>query len=492
MKIRTRISVIFSLSFVVILTATALFYLINFINARKKEVFNYVYTFSRISTRQIINEYEKYCGEAPLLIYRNLYSIFELNPYLNKFYVASTDGRVLFDTDEAKTGYIGVKAVQDSMLKFIKKMEPSYIMQKRNGKFAITVFTPYFDEYGIHRYTVVYVYHMTSELFLIKKTIAEVITILFVAIIISIIIGNIISSRITDNLAKLEKAALSFEKGDFYASFNIKSNDEIGELSRVFERMRVSIQKYIKQMEKTVWELRKLDKMKDEFVANISHELKTPLTSAIGYISMLKQGKLGQIPDEAVGALKITEKNLHELSLKIDSILEDSRLNMDTGYIDRTEFNVAVNLKKCVEKYVPICELKGIQIQWDIPEGDFTIYGSKKEIDNMICNIVDNAVKFTRSGKVEVSIKEARNIKDLVLEFKDTGVGIPKKEIHKIFDRFYQVESSSKRSFGGTGIGLSIVKKIVELHNGSIEIKSKEAEGTIFRVYLPKAGDNDE
>ncbi len=484
MSIRTKISLAYSIMFFLLISLSGILYLKYFIQTNKEDITRHVMNYAEIATPSIIHSYEYYKDASPLLLYREIYPILENNPYLSYVEIISPEGRILFNSQKARMGLKFNKQVPEPLLKATKKLYPSVIISQNS---LVHVFIPYLDEFGNHIYTVHYVNNLTESIIQIKKTVMGILLVIALSIILSFLVSSLIAKGITAKLNRLKDAAMELEKGNLNVNFSIESGDEIGELAAVFENMRKTIKSNIEKLRQTLDELKELDRMKNEFIANVSHELKTPLTSAIGYISLIKKRKIGTVSDEVMGALKIIEKNLNELSLKIDSILQISKFQVGENHLVMKEIDIARIAKRCYENYKPVAGLKNIEIELNADD-ELKIMGDEKSLESMICNLIDNAVKFTNTGKVAIRVKMGTNKKYAVIEVEDTGVGIPEQHLKKVFDRFYQIESSSARRFGGIGLGLSIVKEVVDIHNGMIQIKSKPGKGSLFRILIPAKG----
>lgn len=486
MSLRTKIAVIYSLLFTLTIALSGGFYLNYFLKSNRKSLVKYIVNYAEIATPSVVHSYEFYRETSPLLIYREIYPVIENNPHLEYIEIITPKGTILFNSEEARKGRIRPKKVPDSLYPYIKKMYPTTLF---GNNYTVHVFIPFLDEFGNHLYTVHFVNSIASSLARTGKTLIAIIFIIIVAIVLSIIVSTLIARSITAKIDQLKRAAIEFEKGNLGVKFDIQSKDEIGQLAHVFENMRKTIKSNITKLEQTLKELKELDKIKNEFIANISHELKTPLTAAIGYISLIRRGKIGSASYEVLGALGIVEKNLNELSLKIDSILQITKLKIYRKQIEKKKINLTKIVKKCINNYEPLLQMKNIELKSFLADEEIFINADHKSIESLICNLIDNAVKFTDKGKIMVRLVLGNNKKYVILEVEDTGIGIPKDKLKKIFDRFYQVDSSTMRKYSGIGLGLSIVKEIVDLHNGLIKVKSREGEGTLFKVLLPLKGD---
>ncbi|MBP2029683.1 PAS domain S-box-containing protein [Methanohalophilus levihalophilus] len=232
-------------------------------------------------------------------------------------------------------------------------------------------------------------------------------------------------------------------------------------------------------------DLKSLDKLKNEFLANLTHELKTPLISIKGFSKLLDDGRFGELNEEQKKANSAVVRNSERLKRLIDSLLYIS-LEKEGNYkysFENLDVNDVVN--DAMEIVKIHTEGKDIKIIPSIPETLSPIYGDKERLTTMIVNILDNSIKFIHNeGQVKVTVKEEEN--DIHIKIKDNGIGIPKSKIPRVFDIFYQIDGSTTRSYNGIGLGLHICKKIAEVHNGSVWVKSLEGFGTTTHIRLPK------
>jgi len=224
-----------------------------------------------------------------------------------------------------------------------------------------------------------------------------------------------------------------------------------------------------------ITEVKLSEKNKKNLIINISHELKTPLSIIKGYIETLEE----ELKDsELINFIEIIKKHTDRLIEVLDRMLTISEIESHKIELEELDLEEIIrNVYKLFEKKAKGKNLKFILDIEKVPK----IKGDKLKIEQAIINLVDNAFKFTEKGKVEINLKKIENY--VLIEIKDTGIGIPKEEIDKIFERFYTVDKG--RSKKGIGIGLSIVKQIINQHNGKIEVESKLNEGSSFKISLP-------
>jgi len=237
-----------------------------------------------------------------------------------------------------------------------------------------------------------------------------------------------------------------------------------------------------------ITELRKLERVRTEFVANVSHELKTPLTSIKGFAETLKTGDIDD-KKYAIRFLNIIEDEADRLYRLINDILSLSELEQKKTKSAREEIRVEKTIKEVMSMLKSQSDKKHIELSQNVQEELKNLTGDADKFKQMLINLVDNAIKYTpENGRVRV---EAYNLTDksdrdkVVIKVADNGIGIPKQHITRLFERFYRVDKARSRKVGGTGLGLAIVKHIVILFNGEIEVDSEEGKGTEFRIILP-------
>jgi two-component system phosphate regulon sensor histidine kinase PhoR len=230
-----------------------------------------------------------------------------------------------------------------------------------------------------------------------------------------------------------------------------------------------------------ITEFRALEKTKKDFVVNVSHELRTPLTSIKGFLDTIGP----RAEEENRPYLEIIRRNTERMIAIVDDLLALSELEERGPRIDKTE----VDLKPLAESILEIFEKrardKGLALSLEAPPDLPPIPADAGQMEGLLLNLVDNAVKYTEKGsvKVRLSVRGAH----LVLEVEDTGPGIDAGHLPHIFERFYVVDKSRSKKLGGTGLGLAIVKHIVLAHKGSVDVRSRIGEGTTFSVLLPLA-----
>jgi signal transduction histidine kinase len=236
------------------------------------------------------------------------------------------------------------------------------------------------------------------------------------------------------------------------------------------------------KIKKQASELEEANQAKDEFLSVMSHELRTPLNVITGYAEVLSQGVLGEIQREQLHAVKTISFQSRELLRMINEILQVG--SIEAGKVKATcrEVNISDFLEEVKSGY-EILSKKEILLQWNVPSRLPIVRTDGEKLKHVLQNLINNALKFTENGSVTVSVECSSEV--IEFQVKDTGIGMPQDMLPSIFQMFRQLDSSSTRSYGGSGVGLYIVKKFVDLLGGKIEVESTLGEGSNFMVTLP-------
>lgn len=232
-----------------------------------------------------------------------------------------------------------------------------------------------------------------------------------------------------------------------------------------------------------ITEIRKLEKIRSDFVANVSHELKTPLTSIKGFVETLLEGALEDKQD-CRHFLQIIQDNANRLDSLINDLLDLSYLESKAVSLEKNEVKIKDLVEDILAGFNSQLKKKNITAKSDLPR-DLVIKADKDKIGQVLVNLIDNAIKFNReNGTIRIYSEELGDKIKFFVE--DSGIGIPPKDIPRIFERFYRVDKARSRELGGTGLGLSIVKHIIELHAGLVDVESTEGLASKFWFTLPK------
>lgn len=295
--------------------------------------------------------------------------------------------------------------------------------------------------------------------------------IIFISLVISFILGVIfsvyLSERFLKPIKKLKKMTGEVAKGNFNVQIDKKDipENELGELIENFNKM--------------VKELNKNEMLKSDFIGNVSHEFKTPLSVIQGYTTLLQDENLSD--NDKTKYTTIILEATKRLTTLVNDILKISKIENQKVSVVYENFSLDEQIRESILSYETLWNEK--QIEFDIILEEININSDKNLLFNVWNNLINNAIKFSNfGGKIEISL--ASENENAVFKIKDYGCGISKDDLPYIFDKFYQVDKSHNSN--GNGLGLALVKKIIEYFNGSINVESKLNEGTTFIVTLKK------
>ena len=286
------------------------------------------------------------------------------------------------------------------------------------------------------------------------------------SIVIILIIYAVLSKVLTRPLINMKEATEKLSKGDFEVTLPYASKDELGELS-------ISIQKLAKDLER-------LKKERNEFLASISHELSTPLTYLIGYAKVAMRKELNE--KERNHYLSIIAEEADGMKDLVKDLLDLARIDENAFTVNKEYFWSQPFLDNIYKLVEPSFINKELKLDFESKE-NFQIFADPLRLQQIVFNLLDNALKYSSNGK-KVRLEAYSLNGKAVISVSDEGIGIPSDEIEFIFDRLYRVEKSRSRVYGGSGIGLSVVKELVEAHGGTIEVESKLGVGSTFKLVI--------
>lgn len=278
-----------------------------------------------------------------------------------------------------------------------------------------------------------------------------------------------LARKMSGPLLEMEQATREIARGNLDVRVNKLPNDELGSLGKAINDLAVETNQYRTN--------------RSELFANISHELRTPITYLKGYANALKNN-LYKTEEERRQYLSIIEtESDHMLRLINDlfdlSKMEEGQINLQLEAVNVIEIIEASILKIEIE-----LEKKGLKLVTEIDRDDLIIYADGNRLEQILINLLVNAIQYTSRGSIYIKAWGYRNTVHVVIE--DTGIGIPEDELPLIFERFHRVEKSRSRDFGGTGLGLAIVKNLVEIQQGAISVSSERNKGTRFELSFPR------
>ena len=243
----------------------------------------------------------------------------------------------------------------------------------------------------------------------------------------------------------------------------------------------------VEQLERRNADIRELDRRKDEFLGNVTHELKTPLVTIRGYSDMLRSERLGELNSRQARAVEVMRKSARRLQEQIDRLLA---FNSNRGYLGELKWErlpLSRLLNDVEEQHEAVAESKGVRLQIERPETSPVLWGDRERLTEVLDNLLSNAIKFSEEGgRVHLRF-EARSAGVLHAVIEDEGCGIPEHALESIFERFSQAHAGVREQYGGSGLGLAIVRSNLDAHGCSIRVESEEGHGARFLFTLPLA-----
>lgn len=287
------------------------------------------------------------------------------------------------------------------------------------------------------------------------------------ALLIGILLSYWTSRRLVSPLQRLTQAVHRVGEGHLDEHVPITTKDEVGQLATAFNSMTDN--------------LKKQERLRKQFTADIAHELRTPLTSIRSYIEAFQDGVL---PADTENLTIINEEIERLVALSSD--LKDLNVaEMGALKPNLAPTNLGELLDKVIVKLSPLIQEKEIQLFWEKPQQPLTVHGDEYLLTRLFYNLIHNGYKYTEPhGQLKIEIEDQAN--KVFVRIRDTGIGIPEDELPYIFERFYRTDKSRSRETGGTGIGLALVLQITQLHHGEINVESNPGQGSLFTILLPK------
>jgi len=324
-----------------------------------------------------------------------------------------------------------------------------------------------------------------------------ILTFISIIVLVSIFVRQVVLRHIR----VLTESASSFMAGDYSVRTNIKSKDEIEELSNAFDNMSENIQKndelmkeklneavgkyvdILEELKEKNVQLESVSKLKTDILDSVSHEIRTPLTKILSFTELLEDRNIFENEEQRKKSMQAIKRNAKNLNHLFNEIITLSRLEHGNYNYHLNTVRPHHMIKDCLKNFESDIETKKLNVDFLVPE-DFTICVDTEGLHLVLNNLIGNAVKYNcEEGSLEVNYFEDEKYKGLI--FKDSGVGIPDDDIDKITRRFFR-SSNVKRDYSGTGLGLSIVLRVLQDHNAVMEVKSIEGEFTEFKVKFPK------
>jgi signal transduction histidine kinase len=295
----------------------------------------------------------------------------------------------------------------------------------------------------------------------------------------TVVAGLFLFAVLTRRIGYVGSTVRSFSQGDYSKRIDLKGSDELAELASTIDTMANTIEENITRLEET-------DKLRRDLIANISHDLRSPLASIRGYLETIVMKFDDLSKAELREYVKTGLDNTEKLNRLVSELLELSKLDANQVELHPEQFSLTDLVLDIVQQYAPTAVAADIKLSADCPERASLAYGDIGLVERAISNLIDNAIKYTPAGGT-VTVVPRWNDAFVELRVSDTGRGIDQEDLPHIFDRFYRVEKSRGLDGGGAGLGLAITKKIVELHDSTLSVHSKLNAGTTFSFLLPSS-----
>lgn len=317
-------------------------------------------------------------------------------------------------------------------------------------------------------------YFLFGLLFSFTRLHFPLFTLFFLAFVLLLI--NLLGSRRNTEIKSVITAIKAIRNTEFKSSEEILLGSNLNELQDEIREMYSKLKDIIDN-------LKKLERVRTEFLGNVSHELRTPIFAIQGYIETLLDGALS---DEKVNKNFLQKANLYTQNLNsllndlIDiSMIESGDMRLSFRYFKLSDF-----INEIVQELEPQAEQKNLELSVILFDEHLQVFGDRNKLKQVFNNLIQNAIKYTETGKIEILVKEEE--KSVLITIKDTGIGIASENIDRIFERFYRIDKDRSREVGGTGLGLAIVKHILEAHGTKIKVVSELGKGASFTFSLRK------
>ncbi len=313
---------------------------------------------------------------------------------------------------------------------------------------------------------------MIKESYIIRTTAIT----LGVALIFAAFVGLISFALLTKRFNRMTEIVKKFEHGEFDERIAIHSDDEVAQLASAFNQMADTI---VANMD----ELRRNDQLRRELIANVSHDLRSPLASMQGYLETILMKESSLSPEKRSKYFKTILENTSSLTKLVDELFELSKFDAKQTQPNPEPFSLSELTQDVVMKYQPEADSRNVRLNASLPKDLPMVKADIAMIERVLSNLIDNALRYTPAdGVVHIDLRRQEDKVHVVVS--DTGRGIPKGELPRIFERFYRVEKSRGRNSGGSGLGLAIASKIVELHDNTLSVESELGKGTSFSFEM--------
>lgn len=314
-----------------------------------------------------------------------------------------------------------------------------------------------------------------SDFYLVYSVVIIILSLLF--LVAGFFLYKYIADRLTEPILNMVTVSRNITQGNFESRIQVSVSDELGMLADSINQM---AEKLVEDIQK----LKKLEQVRSEFLANVSHELKTPIFTIQGFVETLLDGA---IEDESVNKIFLSKIHKNSISLNnlVSDLIEISKIETGELKMKFQPVHLSSLLDELSDDLEPKAKAKNITIKKNMTDPDVMLWADPDRLNQVFTNLITNAIKYSDNGDIVISC-ENRSAKSVLIKIRDHGIGIPQEHLPRIFERFYRVDKHRSKEVGGTGLGLAIVKHIIEAHRSKITVNSTPGEGTEFSFHLTR------
>lgn len=470
------------IGFILLFTIFFIYGLINLnqsIKTTQEEITRGAVSYAELSAKSFAETYDLYFDSGYLKFQELSQDMLSLNSAITQVQIIDINGVIKFDSKYLNDkGYYGSdkeEKVTQSVVDNVIKPEATYAYVDKTNRQLTEIVYPYFTDWQSHPYSIRYLvsYDQVNQM-VNQALIQALILIILLTIFSSLLLSTATNRSILNPLKSVIKLTESISAGDYGKRLEVKTNDEIQDLANSVNHMAETLAQNIKDLEE-------LDKLKDEFVDIAAHNLKIPLNHLKFDLEYLI--KRPKIDEKSMEILKDININYHKLEFLSEDLVNVTSIKK--GSLQNSIFlplDLVGVIKEAVEEMKSACETKEIKLSLNLPH-EAEVLGDAMKLKQVFLIILDNAIRYNKKGgAVCISLKQKYST--YLIEITDTGYGISKDEIPKLFQKFYRAPSSATYVPDGVGLGLYLSKLIVEVHHGDISVESETGKGTTFAITM--------
>lgn len=457
----------------------------------RADIEDHATAYAALAVRPLCEAYETYYASGYGKFKTVAQDLMRLEHDLLRVSLYDTTGRLLFDSAELADPLFDPgqreksAPVADPELRAAAAAMTTATWQRGDG---YQVMAPYLEDWGRHRYSVLFEVSYASLRATARAAAWRILALTIAALGLAVGIAMLLARQSLGPVEVLTRGARDLADGQLARRIELSTGDEFESLAATFNLMAGRLQGTVSDLERSNRELAELDRLKSDLLANVSHELRTPLTAIQGYAEAIGDELLGPANAAQREALAVVTRNTVRLRGMIDQLLNYSRLDAGAIRVELEPLDLATIAGQAVANARTLAP-PGVSVRVDAPADLPLALGDPARLAQVIENLLTNGIKFTPTGEIVVALRQVVDSAGPAIEVavRDTGVGIPIEQQARIFDRFYQVDGSSTRRYGGMGLGLAIVREILAAHGSAIAVDSTVGQGTTFRFRLPLA-----